>query len=458
MDRIVSARSSGSALTHLAGIHLAVNLDSLDRSEIERLQKDNLHAMLRAARQVPGLRRRLPSLGSVRDAMDLAELPLLTPAGLAAACPPHTDDLLLDPGAPGHVLRSSGTAGRPKVVYHSWISNSRVRHLGARGVRAGLDTLPQRMANCMFAGELSGAFLFVEYLAEDLSAQVFPLGSGVAPQEAAQIIAEHDVDTLVATPAYGVELMASADARRNLPLRSFLFLGEAVGPERERVIGAIMPELTVRSLAYSTSETGPVGYQCRFQRGTRHHLHEDAVIVEVVDEKGRRVPDGSVGEVVVTPLQASGMALFRYRLGDCGYLTVQPCGCGSAVRSLELLGRSTQSVTVDGSTISTEQLMSCLAVLGVTDAAVCQLQFLWHGDGYDVRLLLSPGTPDGISADAVLRAVRGTHQLHRVLTSRRCRGLRVVRATPQDFARTKQGKVPALYQKLTDAASGGNAS
>ena len=81
-----------------------------------------------------------------------------------------------------------------------------------------------------------------------------------------------------------------------------------------------VPDLAVRSLAYSTSETGPLGYQCRHQAGAVHHLHEDANVLEVVDEAGRPVPPGTPGELVVTPLTTSGMALLRYRLGDRGQL------------------------------------------------------------------------------------------------------------------------------------------
>src|ERR1700704_3412660 len=112
------------------------------------------------------------------------------------------------------------------------------------------------------------------------------------------------------------------------------------------------------SLAYSTSETGPLGYQCRHQTGAVHHLHEDAVVLEVIDEAGRPVPPGTPGELVVTPLTTSGMALFRYRLGDRGQLLTGACACGSAARSVLLLGRMPNSMTVDTSTVPRDHLMA----------------------------------------------------------------------------------------------------
>ena len=153
-----------------------------------------------------------------------------------------------------------------------------------------------------------------------------------------------------------------------LPLRNFLFIGESLGAERERMVRSAAPDLAVRSLAYSTSETGPLGYQCRHQTGAVHHLHEDANVVEVIDEAGRPVPPGTPGELVVTPLTTSGMALFRYRLGDRGQLLTGACGCGSAARSVLLLGRMPNSMTVDTITFSSDHLMAALGTPGRVQA------------------------------------------------------------------------------------------
>ena len=48
-------------------------------------------------------------------------------------------------------------------------------------------------------------------------------------------------------------------------------------------------------------------------------------MLEVIDEAGRPVPPGTPGELVVTPLTTSGMALLRYRLGDRGQLLTDAC-------------------------------------------------------------------------------------------------------------------------------------
>ncbi|ORA35276.1 phenylacetate--CoA ligase family protein [Mycobacterium aquaticum] len=436
-----SDRASTPRLRDVAGIRLAHNLDALTRDEIDAAQRHNLRATLAAARRSVNVWRRFPELRAVETVDDLAALPLLSAADLAAGCPPHSADLLFDQ-SPGLVLRSSGTASRPKILYHSWDFTDRVQHLGARGVRAALATAPNRVANCLFPGDLNGAFLFVQDIARSLPALSFAMGEYTAPADAAAVIDAHGIDTLVASPAYGAELLAGY----RLPLRNFLFIGESLGAERERVLRSAAPDLVVRSLAYSTSETGPLGYQCRRQSGAVHHLHEDANVLEVVDETGRPVRAGTPGELVVTPLTTSGMALFRYRLGDRGQLLSGGCACGSTARSILLLGRMPSSMTVDTITFSSDHLVAALATLGVSSSTDCQLQVLWEGHKYRVRLLLSQAASQDITTDVVHAALHGAHEIHEVIVSPRCLDFEVRRADIGQFARSQRGKVPVLYQ------------
>lgn len=445
-DHPAGDRLIGPRFRDVGGILLAADLDSLSRDEIDTTQQHNLRATLTAARQSTDVWKRFPGLETVATVGDLETLPLLSPADLAAGCPPHSADLLFDPRTSGLVLRSSGTASRPKTVYHSWDFTERVGLLGVRGVRAALETPPTRVANCLFAGDLNGAFLFVHDITRSLPALVFPMGENTSPAEAAAIIEAHGIDTLVASPAYGTELLTSGPDGHPLPVRNFLFIGESMGPERSRLVRLAAPDVAVQSLAYSTSETGPLGYQCPHQTGAVHHLHEDANVVEVVDDAGRPVPSGTPGELVVTPLTTSGMALFRYRLGDRGRLLAGPCGCGSAARSVVLLGRMPNSMTIDTVTFSSDHLMSALRTLGVAKPSDCQFQVLWEGHRYRVRLLLSPAAPNGITTDMIRTALRDFHEVHEVIASPRCVAFEVQRAVTGQFARTRRGKVPVLYQ------------
>lgn len=150
-------------------------------------------------------------------------------------------------------------------------------------------------------------------------------------------------------------------------------------------------------------------------------MHEDAVLVEIIDENsGKPVPDGAEGEVVVTALSDTGMALLRYRIGDRGYFNVGPCECGSPARLLTLLGRTAQSLDVDSWTISSDQLMGGLAGPGVTDPADCQPQVhgLHRGTGRSARVRRDQ---PGQGARSLPAGVKIPHHLGRPEESRpRC--------------------------------------
>lgn len=428
-------------------LRLAEDIDSLGREEIDALQRANFAVTVEAARSQPAVLRRWPGLAEVVDPDDLASLPLLTPAELADGCPPHSTEFLVDDGSGGLVVRSSGTAGKTKMMFHSWQSGWQVNYLGARGARASLVAPARRIANCMTPGELNGAFLFVYGLSRYLRALNFPFGSTTAPAEVADMIAAHGIDVLVAAPAYGTELITSAPAEKLSSLHTYMYLGEAIGRARRNAILEAAPDVDVRSLSYSTNETGPIGYQCRHVDDNTHHVHEDGVVVEVVDEEsGERVPPGTIGEVVVTTLADAGMILFRYRIGDRGYFGTEACACGSAAKLLTLAGRTTQSLNVDVWVISSDQLMSGLAGLGITDPADCQLQVHWDVDTYRLRLLLSRQVADGITPERVIAAVRDKYQLLKVMTNRRCTSFTVEGVDTREFAANSRGKVPVLYE------------
>lgn len=78
--------------------------------------------------------------------------------------------------------------------------------------------------------------------------------------------------------------------------------------------------------------------------------------VEIVDEKGIPVPDGTEGEILVTSLSNYAMPLIRYRIGDRGLLA--PCPDSDTGKGGQILqdvtGRISDVIrTKDGNTVST---------------------------------------------------------------------------------------------------------
>jgi len=80
------------------------------------------------------------------------------------------------------------------------------------------------------------------------------------------------------------------------------------------------------------------------------HVSPDNGIVEILDDDNNPVPDGSVGEIVVTGLVNESMILIRYRTGDRGALAPTRCSCGLATPVIDRLeGRVSDLIqTPDG--------------------------------------------------------------------------------------------------------------
>jgi phenylacetate-coenzyme A ligase PaaK-like adenylate-forming protein len=108
---------------------------------------------------------------------------------------------------------------------------------------------------------------------------------------------------------------AQVDGRARLRPRRVIGAGEAVTPEfREAVRAAWGREVEVLDL-YATTETGALAVEAPGGRG--RYLLEDATLVEVVDGRGRPVPDGERGDhLLITCLDRTAQPLIRYRVSD----------------------------------------------------------------------------------------------------------------------------------------------
>lgn len=101
---------------------------------------------------------------------------------------------------------------------------------------------------------------------------------------------------------------------------------------------------------YSSTEMSATFSEC--QEGRGGHVHPELIIVEIIGEDGMPVPDGEVGEVVVTTLGVEAMPLLRFRTGDMAAKLVEPCPCGrNSYRLSPLVGRKNNMIKLKGTTI-----------------------------------------------------------------------------------------------------------
>ena len=93
---------------------------------------------------------------------------------------------------------------------------------------------------------------------------------------------------------------------------------------------------------YSLTETGPIAFGCPASDDdpVAMHLLANDLYVEILGPDGQPVPDGSVGEVVVSGGRNRYVPLLRYRTGDWAAIRRDPCPCGEpTARLVGLQGR-----------------------------------------------------------------------------------------------------------------------
>lgn len=186
--------------------------------------------------------------------------------------------------------------------------------------------------------------------AELLGAMVIPMGPGNTDKQL-RFMQDMRSTVLTATSSYAL-LLAEEIERRSL--RESIYLRKAIiGSERwgEKMRKRIAGELGVKLYdIYGLTEIyGPgIGISCDHECGM--HMFDDFLYIEVIDPKtGKVVPDGELGELVITTLRKEGAPLIRYRTHDLTRVIAGDCPCGSPYPRIDtILGRTDDMVKIKG--------------------------------------------------------------------------------------------------------------
>ena len=113
---------------------------------------------------------------------------------------------------------------------------------------------------------------------------------------------------------------------------------------------------------YASSEAVSTFCECSAMNGG--HLLPDLAIIEIIDNEGKTLPAGEVGEIVLTPLQCTGMPLVRFKTGDISFLIDEKCSCGRVTPRLgPILGRKNQMLKIQGTSVYPQAIFSILDAL-----------------------------------------------------------------------------------------------
>lgn len=150
---------------------------------------------------------------------------------------------------------------------------------------------------------------------------------------------------------------------RHCPVTRLICIGE---PIRDRTFALNTSGQALESAwgacAYSTyGVTELANSLCECDAGAGGHLHDEHLHVEILDDSGKPVADGEVGEVTVTTFGVEAMPLLRYRTGDCAALHREACACGRTTPRLgPIVGRKHQKLKFRGATLFPSTLQAVL--------------------------------------------------------------------------------------------------
>lgn len=198
--------------------------------------------------------------------------------------------------------------------------------------------------------------------AEYLGAMTIPMGPGNTEKQL-RMMQDMKSTVLCATSSYAL-LLAEEIGRRGLTDKICLRKG-VIGSERwgSKMRARIAAELGVQLYdIYGLTEVyGPgIAMSCEYECGM--HYWDDYLYFEIVDPKtGENLPDGEVGELVITTLRKQGAPLIRYRTHDLTRFIPGECQCGSKFPRIDtLIGRTDDMVKVKGVNIFPSQIEEML--------------------------------------------------------------------------------------------------
>ena len=346
-------------------MYLHKELETLTRPEIEKLQLERLKKTVHHCMNSPFYKKRFEENGltpeDIQSLDDLRKIPFTTKQDLRDTYPFGIASVSLDKAVRLH--SSSGTTGNPTVIIHTqkdldeW-ANAVARCLHMVGLRPS-DVFQNSSGYGMFTGGLG-----FQYGAERLGMMTVPAAAGNTKRQLKFITdfgttALHAIQSYV-TRIYEVMQEMGIDPKRDTKLRTLIIGAEPHSEEQRRRIEEMMGVKAYNSFGMSEMCGPGVAFECQEQNGL--HIWEDYYIVEIIDpDTLEPVPEGEVGELVLTTINREGMPLLRYRTRDLTRVLPGECPCGRHHKRLDRMkGRSDDMIILKGVNIFPIQIETIL--------------------------------------------------------------------------------------------------
>jgi phenylacetate-CoA ligase len=314
----------------------------------------------------PYYRKRLKNVATAIEDIDghsLQQLPFTRKSDIEQA---NDRFLAVAPDRIADIVLSSGTTGKPTRIQYTQNDLKRIAACEARALTGcGVTAADRVLLTCTMDRCFVAGLAYYSGL-QRIGAAAIRGGQGTLEGHMA-LIRRLRPHYLIGVPSFLVRLGVFVQRRwgeSSAPMiKGIVCIGEAV---RDRAFRPLKPAADLAALwgapvfsTYASSEA--VTPFCECTAGMGGHLLPDMAILEIVDEQGRRLPAGKIGEIVLTPLKIEGMPLVRFRTGDISFREDEHCSCGrTAPRLGPILGRKQQMMKVRGTTFYPQMVFSVL--------------------------------------------------------------------------------------------------
>lgn len=341
------------------------NIETMSREKLQELQLQRLKKTIGKAANAPYYKKVFEENGispdTVQTLADIRKLPFTVKADMRANYPFGL--LAGDMKDAVRLHSSSGTTGAPTVIVHSrhdldsW-ANLVARCLYMVGLR-NTDVFQNSSGYGMFTGGLG-----FQYGAERLGALTVPAAAGNSKRQI-KFIRDFGTTALHAIPSYAIRLAEvfeeeGIDPAKDTKLTTLLIGAEPHTDEQRKKIEKMLGVKAYNSFGMTEMNGPGVAFECKEQNGM--HFWEDCYLVEIVNpETLEPVPEGEVGELVLTTLDREMMPLIRYRTRDLTRILPGKCPCGRThIRIDRIKGRTDDMFIIKGVNVFPMQIEKTL--------------------------------------------------------------------------------------------------
>ena len=253
---------------------------------------------------------------------------------------------------------SSGTTGKRKVLCYTQKDIDDWTHFFARCYEMAELTPEDRVQIAVGYGVWTAGAGF-QAACEKFGALALPVGPGNLDLQC-QFLMDFQSTVICCTASMGLLLAEEVNRRGirdKIALKKMIFGSERSSDAMRKRIQELLGLEHMFDIPGMTELYGPgTGLECVCHNGI--HYWADYYILEIIDpETLEPVPEGEVGEMVVTTLRKEAVPLIRYRTRDLTRLLPGECACGCIMpRHDRILGRSDDMIIFRGVNIYPAQI------------------------------------------------------------------------------------------------------